>query len=429
MNADGTTPIRPRPGPESEGGVPGIEGLAPAAVARLISVVQELSHVRDLPALMAIVRKAARELTGADGASFVLRDGDLCYYADEDAIEPLWKGKRFPMSACISGWVMHHRKPVALLDIYADPRIPADAYRPTFVKSLAMVPIRASAPIGAIGNYWAAPHQPTAAELSLLQALADSTSIALENLQLFIDLERRVADRTAELQAANRDLEAFSYSVSHDLRTPLQAVGGFCKLLAAHAGDGLDGTGRAFLDRIAGAAERMGLLIDDMLTLSSVSHTEVRRETLRLDDLARDVLAELQSAEPHRQVHVAVEPGPPVQGDGRLLRIALANLLANAWKYTARQPEPRIAFRPFRTPAGEAAFLVEDNGAGFDMVMADHLFQPFHRLHDEAEFSGTGVGLATVQRVISRHGGRIWAEAEPGRGARFCFTLPQEASA
>ncbi|WP_252271579.1 GGDEF domain-containing protein [Pseudomonas subflava] len=168
----------------------------------LLQVVQELSLARDLENVQDIIRRAARRLTGCDGATFVLREGDLCYYADEDAVSPLWKGKRFPMESCISGWVMLHGEQAVIPDIYADSRIPHDAYRPTFVQSLVMVPIRSREPIGAIGNYWAAPHQPCAEEVQLLQALADSTSIALENVRLSQHLDHRVQERTRELQQA-----------------------------------------------------------------------------------------------------------------------------------------------------------------------------------------------------------------------------------
>jgi hypothetical protein len=176
--------------------------------ARLVEVVQRLSLARDIPTIQDIVRRAARQLTGADGATFVLRDGDRCYYADEDAIAPLWKGQRFPLAACISGWSMLHRCSVLIPDIYADDRIPHDAYRPTFVKSLVMVPIRTLDPIGAIGNYWAQAHQPTAEEVALLQALADTTAVAMENVRVFTELEDRVRARTAELETANRQLAA-----------------------------------------------------------------------------------------------------------------------------------------------------------------------------------------------------------------------------
>ncbi len=173
----------------------------PQAMEQLVEVVQRLSMARDLATVMDIVRKAARNLTGADGATFVLRDGNKCFYAEEDAISPLWKGQRFPMNICISGWVMLNRAPAVIEDIYADPRIPADAYRPTFVRSLAMVPIRTMDPIGAIGNYWAQPHNPTAQQVKLLQALADTTAVAMENVRIYEELEQRVRERTSEVSA------------------------------------------------------------------------------------------------------------------------------------------------------------------------------------------------------------------------------------
>ncbi|MEG4809810.1 diguanylate cyclase [Microcoleus sp. F8-D3] len=170
---------------------------------KLLVVVQELSLAHSLEDVMGIVRVAARQLTGADGATFVLRDKDQCFYADEDAIAPLWKGLRFPMSTCISGWTMLNRQSTVIPDIYEDARIPHAAYQPTFVKSLAMVPIRTIDPIGAIGNYWAQPHQPTDQEVNLLQALADTTAVAIENVQVYAELEQRVRDRTAELESVN----------------------------------------------------------------------------------------------------------------------------------------------------------------------------------------------------------------------------------
>lgn len=173
---------------------------------RLVTVVQELSLARDLETITAIVRVAAREIAQADGATFVLRDQDRCFYVDEDAIAPLWKGQRFPMQACVSGWVMRNRQSVVIENIYDDKRVPFDAYRPTFVKSLAMVPIRTLDPIGAIGVYWAQCNQPTSEQVELLQALADTTAVALENVQVYTELEQRVQDRTIELEFANAQL-------------------------------------------------------------------------------------------------------------------------------------------------------------------------------------------------------------------------------
>jgi diguanylate cyclase (GGDEF)-like protein len=175
---------------------------------RLIQAVQELSMARSLDAVAEVVRHAARELVGADGATFVLRDGEQCFYKDENAISPLWKGQRFPLQACISGWAMLNREATVIEDIYLDARIPHAAYRPTFVKSLVMVPIRTLEPIGAIGTYWASQHRATAAQVEMLQALADATSVALENVQVYAELERRVAERTAQLAEANKRLRA-----------------------------------------------------------------------------------------------------------------------------------------------------------------------------------------------------------------------------
>jgi CheY-like chemotaxis protein len=201
------------------------------SLAVLIGIVKQLSTARTMADVMAIVRTGARRLTGADGATFVLRDREHCFYADEDAIEPLWKGRRFPLQTCVSGWAMLNQQAAVIPDIYADPRIPIDAYRPTFVKSLVMVPIRIESPIGAIGSYWAMPHEATENELTLLQALADTTSVAIENVRLYAELEERVRERTAALEHANEELQAFNYSVSHDLRAPLRAIDGFSRLL------------------------------------------------------------------------------------------------------------------------------------------------------------------------------------------------------
>jgi diguanylate cyclase (GGDEF)-like protein len=187
---------------------PSIAATHLESVELLIETIQRLSFASNLDQIITIVRSAARRLTGADGATFVLRSGSECYYADEDAIQPLWKGRLFPASQCISGWVMEHRIPASIPDIFIDERIPIDAYAPTFVRSLTMVPIRAQDPIGAIGNYWAQSHTPTAYELRILQALANSTAVAMENIRILTELEARVLERTEQLEASNRELRA-----------------------------------------------------------------------------------------------------------------------------------------------------------------------------------------------------------------------------
>ncbi|MFY9514246.1 MAG: ATP-binding protein [Rubrivivax sp.] len=396
------------------------------ARALLVDAVKQLSLARSVDAIVEIVRHAARELNQADGATVVLRDGELCHYVDEDAIGPLWKGQKFPLNACISGWAMLHGEPAVIPDIYADARIPHDAYRPTFVKSLVMVPIRAGHPIGAIGNYWALDREPTADEVALIQALADSTSLAFENVALVQGLEQRVQQRTAALEEANRELEAFTYSVSHDLRAPLRAVQGYSEMLAATVQPPLQGDAALFLQNVRQSAQRMGVLIDDLLSLSKVTRTELQQRPVQLGAMAREVLKVLQQSAPQRAVALQVDDTPVAQGDAGLLRLALENLLGNAWKFSARRPDARISFDASVNAAGETVYRVADNGAGFDMAQAAPMFEPFRRLHSEAEFSGTGIGLAIVQRVVQRHGGRIWAEGRRGEGASFFFVLPQQ---
>ena len=394
---------------------------------RLVGAVQELSLARDIESIMAIVRRVARELCGADGATFVLRDDGKCFYADEDAISPLWKGSRFPMEACTSGWAMLHRESVVIEDIYADARIPADLYRTTFVKSLAVVPIRTASPVGAIGNYWASHRRVTPDELKLLQALADSTSIAIENVQLISELEARVRARTAQLEAANRELEAFSYSVSHDLRAPLRSISGFSLALEEDLGDRLDDNTRSHVGWIRSATVRMGTLVDDMLSLARANRVELDAAPIDLAVIARAVADDLGAHTPERRASIAIADGLVASGSATLMRAVFENLLGNALKFTGRTADPRIEVGSTEA-AGERVFFVRDNGAGFDMSHASRLFTPFQRLHSSQDFPGSGVGLATVQRIVHRHGGRIWAESEPGRGATFFFTLSPTSS-
>jgi signal transduction histidine kinase len=235
-------------------------------------------------------------------------------------------------------------------------------------------------------------------------------------------LERRVEERTAELAQLTRELEAFSYSVSHDLRAPLRSMNGFSQILLDDYGEKLDGEGRRYLERIRYNAVHMAELIDDLLQLSMVSRSELMHERVDLSAAAEEILTRLQRESPDRRTEVSVEAGLQAEGDARLLGIALENLLGNAWKYTGKTDPSRIEFGAEHDASG-TIYFVRDNGVGFDAKHAAKLFEPFQRLHSAQEFAGTGIGLATVQRIIRRHDGRVWAEAEPGRGAIFRFTL------
>jgi len=235
-------------------------------------------------------------------------------------------------------------------------------------------------------------------------------------------LEQRVRERTAELAASNRELEAFCYSVSHDLRAPLRSIDGFSLALVDDHADSLNDEGKNYLSRIRGATQRMGTLIDDLLNLSRITRSEFRAQQVNLTLIARAIVNELTTIEPERQVEIVIADDLQTMGDVRLLRQVLDNLLRNAWKFTSKRPAARIECGR-RTVNGSPAFFVSDNGAGFDMAYASRLFGVFQRLHGMSEFPGTGVGLAIVERVVRRHGGHVWAEAAIDRGATFFFTL------
>ena len=249
----------------------------------------------------------------------------------------------------------------------------------------------------------------------------------LARVRTHLTMARARDELNAELVRANEEQKAFSYSVSHDLRAPLRVVDGFSRiLLDDHAGQ-LDDQGRDYLRKVCAGVQRMGELIDDLLELSRVTSAELKRSRTELSELARAVGEELKRKEPARAVGLSIQDGLVVEVDGRLLRIVLDNLLGNAWKFTANIPEPRIEFGTEQRN-GDRVFFVRDNGAGFDMQYAHKLFRPFQRLHRESEFPGTGIGLATVRRIVERHGGRVWAEGAPGRGASVFFTLSSAAA-
>jgi signal transduction histidine kinase len=252
---------------------------------------------------------------------------------------------------------------------------------------------------------------------------------AQEDIQLLNDgLEERVRHRTDQLQVANQELEAFSYSASHDLRTPLSAIDGYSSLLAKDIGTGASERSKHYLSRIRAGVTQMGELIDALLSLAQVSRSRIAWETADLSAMARAVLDGYCEREPHRPVAISITPDVHVMGDHRLIQQVMDNLLGNAWKFSSQAAQASIEFSCSTGSTGEAIYTVRDNGAGFDMAYADKLFGAFQRLHTAAEFAGTGIGLATVHRIITRHGGRIWAESVPGEGASFHFTLgrPQD---
>ncbi len=271
-------------------------------------------------------------------------------------------------------------------------------------------------------------------KVSVFVELAKKTELLRRQARLLQDSEQEArelaaarADLVRDLEHKNRELESFSYAVSHDLRAPLRRIESFARALTESQAGKLDANGIRFLDRIREASQQMLQLIDDVLHLSRLSRAELRDQELDLSAIVGMILDRFVEAEPERSVEVKIRPGVIAIGDAQLIRIALHNLLENAWKFTSKQPEARIEFGVTNI-AGEPTFFVRDNGAGFDMSYVERLFGPFQRLHLTSEFPGTGIGLATVQRIIHRHGGRVWAEGTVGQGATFHFTIGRSRS-
>jgi PAS domain S-box-containing protein len=353
-----------------------------------------------------------------------------------DAFAAAAAARRQPSGEGLAGGVLGSGEAGWVEDMSAElPRLPLGplALEAGLRTSLAF-PVRGGGEVALVVQLWAGDPRPRDPDLlAVAAALAVPLGAWLERRREEAaareaerrraeELERRVDERTAALTAVNAELEAFSYSVSHDLRAPLRAMDGFSQVLLEDYAPRLDDTGREYLGRIRAGSQRMSRLIDDLIQLSRVTRGELRREPVDLSQLVREVAAEVAEREPSRRVVVEVQDAVLVRGDARLLRAGLVNLVGNAFKFTRNTPEPWVGFGASEGPDGRT-YHVRDNGAGFDMAYAGKLFQPFQRLHAPAEFEGTGIGLATWQRIVHRHGGRVWAEGAPGRGATFYFTL------
>lgn len=396
-----------------------VAGATP--MERLVQVVQDLSQAHSIEAIMAIVRVAARELTGADGATFVLKDGDQCYYAEENAIAPLWKGKRFPMSACISGWAMINAKSAVIEDIYADPRIPAEAYRPTFVKSLAMVPIRRSSPIGAIGNYWATQRKPTDAEVAILQALADTTSVAVQNAELYGQLQAKIATlrlREARIKEQRDAMDVFTRSLAHDLKEPVRSICSFAHLLTDEPG--VADENMRLIERIRTAGDRMAMLVDTVFEYTQLDDAEAMpKERFDLRDAADAAIGNLVDLIAKHRAVVTCGILPTVKANRKLATQLFENLIANAVGHSDKPVNVHVTAE---RADGATRICVRDDGPGIAKAHQEKIFEPFRRLtHDRTH---AGLGLAICRKIAALHGGAIECVSDAGHGARFYVTLP-----
>lgn len=380
---------------------------------RLLVAAHQLAAARSLGRVMEVVRRAARDMTRADGVTFVLREGDQVFYADEEAISPLWKGSRFPAGACISGWAMDHRQTVVIEDIDRDDRIPHDLYRPTFVRSLAMIPVGAGEPVAAIGAYWARRHRATPDQQLGLEALAGFAALALANDALVRELREAVAAR-----------EEFLTIAAHELRNPLTAL----KLTmdrgrrAAGAADELEALRRAVV-RGQAHGQRLEVLVDVLLEVSSARRggPALAREQVDLAALVARVVERF--AEQARGPLTCLRDGPLVGSwDAARLEQIVENLLTNALKFGERRPVEVSVTRQ----GAEARLVVHDQGIGIPVVEQARIFEKFARGVSVASYGGFGLGLWIVRQNVEAHGGTVEVESQPGAGARFTVRLPLE---
>ena len=384
----------------------------------LIDLITQLSLARGLEEVMSIVRQGARRLTGADGVTFVLRENDLCFYADEDAISPLWKGQRFPMSQCISGWTMLHRQPVVIEDIYADPRIPHDAYRLTFVKSLVMVPVRRDDPVAAIGAYWAQRHVASPEEVDLLLAIANGAAVAMTNAALYRSL---VAARTAA-EKANETRSRFFAAAGHDLSQPMQAMRLFHDVLDSRVTDPAQRQVLALLGRAMNSAEGLLHELQDIARLDGEPTVTLR--DVSLATLLREVAAEMEPLAIGKglDLRVVVSGDRQVTTDPSLLRRVLGNLISNAIRYT----DTGGVLVGLRRRRDQTVIEVWDTGIGIAPDLHDVIFEDFYQVSNPARdrSRGTGLGLAIVRRLCALLKCRISLASQPGRGSVFRVMMP-----
>lgn len=392
-------------------------------MGRLVQAVRELAAARDLDRVVEIVRHAARELVDADGATFVLRDDAECFYVDEDAIEPLWRGQRFPLEACISGWSMLHGAQVVIPDIYVDDRIPHVAYRPTFVKSLVMTPIRTAEPVGSIGTYWAEERVATSAERELLMALADSTSVAMESIRVLDELEGRVVERTRELEASNRDLASFAHVAAHDLKTPLATISAYAELISEIDGGSMSSEGAGALGTVRRQVARMDGLIDAVLSYSTATTTPLALSMIDLRDITDSVVGDVADFIASRGASVEVGDLPRVRGSEQLLERVVQNLVVNAISY-GDPVAPRVRIEG-GVQGAEVYLRVSDNGAGVAPGERESIFDMLSRGSAAALSPGSGIGLAFARRVVARHHGTLTVSDAEGGGACFTLVLPR----
>lgn len=376
---------------------------------KLILVFQKLSSAKTIDDIIEIVRHAARELTGSDGATFILKDGDKCFYVDEDAITPLWKGLRFPMRACVSGWSMLNKSNAIIPDIYQDPRVPVDAYRPTFVKSMAMIPIRKSNPIGAIGIYWATIHTPSEEEIKVLEILAESTSISLQNIQLLSDLSHQLTLR-----------DEFIAISAHEMRTPITPL--FLQLdLLEKQIKGTSPQAEKVLSKVKNQLGEFTKMIDNLLDVSRIHLGEFTHHKAKVE-LCHMIQDNVNLMRLKFKGEISLDLKGPIWGewDEEKIGQVIKNLLLNSIRFGDGKLIKVTAW----IEDGQASFSIKDHGIGISKEDQARIFRRFERAHTYRNYGGMGLGLFVVSKILEDHGGEISVVSEINQGSTFTVKLP-----
>ncbi|MGK0190467.1 MAG: signal transduction histidine kinase [Verrucomicrobiales bacterium] len=391
----------------------------------LIGAVRKLAKATSLDQVYPVICATSKRLLQSDEAALVIvGEEGSCNYVQHPA-ELGETNVSFPSSSSLAGKCI---KEGISLRVAAGTSDRAHEWidAPDCFPSILVVPMGKEPSLGAVVVYWRKAHEPGADERRLLELLADSAVDAIESLKNAESLEIRVEERTLALQAVNEELQTFAYTVSHDLKTPISVVKTGVWTLRQLSGAEADPRFEKCLKRLDTAADRMRAQIDAMLAMYRLTRNEIVPVTIDLSATVQSILDELAESAPDRLVRFSVAPDLVANGDSVMIRTAMENLLSNAWKYSSRKELTEIEFGSSNLEDGSTVFFVRDKGAGFDMARAEKLFGVFQRFHADEEFSGTGIGLASVLRILHKHGGRIWAEAEPGKGATFHFTLPEK---
>lgn len=394
------------------------------SIEKLTNTVQQLSLATDIDAVMKIVRSVARELTGADGATFVLKDDNMCYYADEDAISPLWKGSRFPIKICISGWAMIHKKPAIVPDIYQDNRIPIDAYKPTFVKSLVTVPIRRVAPIGAIGNYWADLHEPTDEEITLLQALADITAVSIENINIRTKLEEKLSERDlmlSQLKKQKSQLEEFNHIISHNLRAPLTNLSLLNNMINKKPEIEQK---LLFIDKQKQVIDSLLNTFDELVDAAQVkTNFDIEKDYIEIEDCVLKIITLLQGDIIENKVKISYDFSSvkSVYYPREYFESILINLISNSIKYSSPERIPEIHIKSWK--AENWVWLeVKDNGLGIDLEQhGNDIFKLHKTFHDNPKAKGFGLFITKTQ--VEAMKGSISVESKVDEGSKFTIQL------